>query len=160
MLGGIHLLTGISLSSLIPRDEPLTAFLIGVISHHALDSLPHIDNNWWYEKGKKVKTWPKETWFLVISEFLLILYLAILLLKGKPYLWKNAFWGGLGGLFPDLMLLLFQEIYQTKSKTINKYIHLQSNVLQSKADPRKLFLPNILLYLLILVINIAILNKK
>lgn len=110
MLGGIHFLTG-SVLSLSLTSNSLSAFLIGVISHHFLDFLPHLDLNIFdADKTRSLKNWDKKAWILVIGEFFLFFFIALYFLVQIVDLNKQMIFliGGLGGILPDILSLFFR----------------------------------------------------
>ena len=157
MLGGIHFLTGAALGSSLSHNS-FGSFLIGVASHHFLDILPHIDTNIFGEKGRTIKKWSSEIWLLVVGEFFLLTILMVLLLMNKKYVWQQAFWGGIGGILPDIITIVFQDLLPTRNKLLKSYIHFQCNIFQFKREIKKFIFPSLFIYFIILIFDLAILT--
>ncbi len=127
MLGGIHFFVG-SAISLSATKIPIFAFLVGAISHHLLDFLPHLDLNIFNNhKYNSLKDWDRKIWFLVVSEFLFFLLLTFYFLgKFEFDIQKIAFLGGLGGILPDLFTLFIRTFFP-KLKIFDFYLNFHKN---------------------------------
>jgi hypothetical protein len=155
MLGGIHFFTGASLASTL-SSNPTSSFLIGFLSHHLLDYLPHFDTNLFKEKGENIKTWPKEAWFLVIFEFFDFLVLYLLFFYNHKNLWLNSFFGGLGGIFPDIISIFFRSFYQTENKIVKNYLYLHTKKFHFRKPIEKNLILATIMYFLVFIFDITL----
>lgn len=121
MLGGMHFFTGSVIGASL-SNNPIVSFFLGVVSHHLLDYLPHFDTNLFGERGKDLKSWPKKAWFLVVFEFFGFALLLFLFFFQERNLWLNLFFGGFGGIFPDIFSIFFRSLVKTKNRLVQKYI--------------------------------------
>lgn len=153
MLGGAHFFVG-SAISLSATRVPIFAFLLGAISHHLLDFLPHLDLNIFNNrKYNSLKDWDKKIWLLVISEFLFFLLLTFYFLGKLEFdSQKIAFLGGLGGIFPDLFTL-FMRTFFPKSRIFDFYLNFHKSF-HYKLDNKKTF--PILIELLVLFFSLLL----
>lgn len=157
MLAGIHLLTGNALA-VTSTHHPLASFLVGILSHHILDMLPHLDTNIFGEKGKSIRKWPLQAWILVISELLVMMIIAIVFLYNKRSLWPLAFWGGVGGILPDILTILFSDVAPLRNKITRSYIYFQSELCQFRKPWRKFLKMSLLIYLLVFIFDLSLLS--
>lgn len=108
MLLGVHFLTSGAIASSLTKS-PFIAILIGIIVHHLADRLPHLDTNIFTTKKyfslkdfNSLEDYKKIG--LTIIEFIIFILLFFYLMDGKSLdIQKIAFWGGVGGLIPDLL---------------------------------------------------------
>jgi hypothetical protein len=127
MLGGIHFFTGSALS-LSSTKNIYIAFLIGFVSHHLADRLPHLDINI-FDKNKynSIKDWDLKVWLLVILEFLFFLSFTFYFLGRFDFsLQKIAVLGGFGAIFPDIFTILIKNFFP-KLKIFNFYFNFHKN---------------------------------
>ncbi len=114
MLLGVHFFTASSLSVSLSQSY-FSGLIIGIISHHLLDRLPHIDSNILNKKYKKIKDFDVQYIFLVIGEMMIFLILSFLFIDKMPPSLKNlAIIGGIGGVLPDL--IKFFDSFLCKNK--------------------------------------------
>jgi len=84
---------------------PVGAFLGGIVSHHLMDMVPHYDVGTFYWKKKMPENWARRDIIIATVDFVLAMF-------ALWWLWSQAvgfgnlssliFWGGLGGVFPDI----------------------------------------------------------
>lgn len=111
MLLGIHFFSSGAVAASLTQNS-VVAFAIGFVVHHLADYLPHLDTNVFVSKKylslrdfnspddyKKI--------VLTIIEFVIFLLIFFYLIGNKSLeIQKIAVWGGIGGLFPDLLNFL------------------------------------------------------
>jgi hypothetical protein len=127
MLGGIHFFIGSALSVALTNNI-FTAFLIGFVSHHLSDRLPHLDLNI-FDKNKyeTIRDWDLKIWLLVILEFLFFLILTFYFLGNLDFsLQKIAVFGGIGAIFPDVFTILVKA-FLPRLKVFDFYFHFHKN---------------------------------
>ncbi|MER3570192.1 MAG: hypothetical protein C4348_01085 [Patescibacteria group bacterium] len=154
MLAGIHFFSA-SAFSISLTSSPYLAFLIGFLSHHFLDKLPHLDLNIFNsDKYGNVKNWDKKVWLLFFSEFLIFFLLTFYFL-GKFDLSKQiiGFIGGLGGLFPDIVSFSLRSFFP-KIKIFDFYLDFHKKF-HFRLNKGKIFLP-ILFEILIIIFSIIL----
>jgi len=154
MLGGIHFFTGSALSLSLTKNI-YNAFLIGFVSHHLLDRLPHLDLNIFDEdKYESIKNWDLKVWLLVILEFLFFLIFTFYFLKKIDFsLQKIAFSGGIGAIFPDAFTILIKTFFP-KLKIFNFYLNFHKNF-HFELKKKNYLLP-LLVELLLIVFDIIL----
>jgi len=154
MLGGIHFFTGSALSLSLTKNIYF-AFLIGFISHHLFDRLPHLDINIFNgNRYKSIKDWDLKVWLLVVSEFLFFLVLTFYFLNKLDFvLQKIAIFGGLGAIFPDLFTLFIKSFFP-KLKIFDFYFNFHKNF-HFKFKNKNYFLP-ILIELILIILGITL----
>jgi len=154
MLGGAHFFTGSALSLSLAQNVYF-AFLIGFISHHLFDRLPHLDINIFNgNRYKSIKDWDLKVWLLVTLEFLLFLLLTYYFLNKLDFsLQKIAVFGGIGAIFPDVFTLLFKSFFP-KLKIFDFYFNFHKNFhFQLK---KKSYLLPILIEVILVVFSIIL----
>jgi hypothetical protein len=111
MLAGAHLIFGNALA-LNFTQKPIAAFLIGLLSHHLGDFLPHLDTNIfnnasnnYRDKFKELKNWTLTLWLLFIIELALGLSIAYFFLPKFEHQWPIIILASLGALLPDIIQL-------------------------------------------------------
>lgn len=127
MLPGTHFFVASALSFKIAPNL-FSAFILGFLSHHFLDFLPHLDLNIFNnEKYKTIKNWDLKIYFLIVTEFLFFLLLAFYFL-GKVPLEKQkiAFVGGMSGLLPDIITFSLRSFFP-KFSFLNFYLKFHKN---------------------------------
>jgi hypothetical protein len=126
MLAGAHFLIGSSIAVLYSKNY-LSAFLMGLVSHHLMDRLPHLDLNIFKKDDVLFKDKNPKAWILTISEFILFLLLTFYLLSRFDFtVQKIAVIGGIGGILPDILILIFTRIAFLK-KFFSFYITFHKN---------------------------------
>jgi hypothetical protein len=154
MLGGIHFFTGSALSLSLTKNIYI-AFLIGFISHHLSDRLPHLDLNVFDEnKYDSIKKWDLKVWLLVILEFLFFLIFTFYFLGRFDFsLQKIAVFGGIGAIFPDILTILIENFFP-KLKVFDFYFHFHKNF-HFELKNKNYLLP-VLVELLLIVFDIIL----
>lgn len=107
MLATPHLLTGAAIG--MATQNYYAAFILGVISHHILDIIPHFDTAVFHmdEKDDHYKL-TKRDWLIGIGDaiagavILLLIVMSMLIVVGSPYNLGPILVGALGGIFTDL----------------------------------------------------------
>ena len=148
MLIATHFITAGVVGEII--GIPVVAFLVGIIIHLILDSIPHYDTP---QKGSFFN-WKQIS--LVIIDFLVGLGIIIYLLKSGQSLTASFFWGGLGGIFIDLFdsnPFFSKKFRTTKIGQLVHKIHLKVH----KKQPT--FIYGIFSQLLVLLIAVIVLIK-
>lgn len=88
------------------------AFLFGLLSHHVLDFIPHIDAaSIWTKKERDTGVMPKTTAVFIAVDVLLTL---MFLIWGAFFLkidWAILFWASLGAALPDLIVTGFPVFF-------------------------------------------------
>lgn len=120
MLGGAHLIISNGLINNLTKI-PISAFILGIISHHICDRVPHMDFSSNYN-NYKFKNLPLKTKFFISFEFLigvLFLYFFFYKLYKADLLILIA--TSFGAIFPDIITILFGN-YLKPNKFILKYM--------------------------------------
>jgi hypothetical protein len=154
MLGGIHFFTGSALSLSLTKNIYI-AFLIGFISHHLFDRLPHLDLNIFDEdKYESIKNWDLKIWLLVILEFLFFLIFTFYFLGSFDFsLQKIAVFGGIGAIFPDVLTIFIKSFFP-KLKIFDFYFNFHKNF-HFKLKKKNYLIPA-LIELLLIVFSIIL----
>lgn len=111
MLLGIHFLSSGAVAASLTQNS-LVAFSIGFIVHHLADYLPHLDTNIFTSKKYfSLKDFNSSEDYkkigLIITEFIIFILIFFYFMGNKSLeIQKIAVWGGIGGLFPDLINFL------------------------------------------------------
>lgn len=131
MLAGIHFFSA-SAIALNFAPNYFFAFILGFLTHHLEDFLPHLDFNIFHnEKLRSVKSWNFKAWFLFLGEFSFFFLLTFYYLGqynfSKQFL---AFLGGCGALVPDIISLSFNSFLPNIKvldfyKNFHKKFHFQ-----------------------------------
>ncbi len=113
MLFTTHALTGAAIGAL--TQNPALAFVLGIISHHFLDALPHFDQGSFYidkDKGpewagaayeEKKKFRVKRDWIVLFIDWFISGILCLYIATHLPIdQWLPLICGALGGLTPDI----------------------------------------------------------
>ena len=96
MIATTHIIAGSAIGSQI--DAPLLAFILGFLSHHLLDAVPHIDyGEIGNKKGVSLATWLYIGIDLTVSALLLVLFMT------APHHQPGLVWGALGSIMPDVI---------------------------------------------------------
>lgn len=161
MLPGIHFFVGSALGLL--TKNYFYAFLIGFISHHVTDRLPHLDINIFrFSKNKDYKTikdWDLNIWILVLSEFLFFLILTFYFIGNFDIKFqKLSLIGGLGAIFPDIFTFVFR-LFLPQNRLFNFYFNFHKNF-HFKLDNKNLILPIVIEILLIIFCYILFSGSK
>ncbi len=81
------------------------AFLFGLISHHFLDFIPHLDAGYvWPRKDRDAGITPKAVVIFIAVDALLTLGLLIWCAFFLKINWAILFWASLGAALPDLIV--------------------------------------------------------
>lgn len=105
-----HAVVGAAVGSVV--ETPALAFLLGFVSHHILDALPHIDLNNLYDDSQDSNLCYNWIDYLVIGidALIALLVLAVFYQSATDQIASSAsahsaafWWGALGGVFPDLI---------------------------------------------------------
>ncbi|GIW67342.1 MAG: hypothetical protein KatS3mg096_210 [Candidatus Parcubacteria bacterium] len=148
MLGGIHFFLGSALSSALTQHI-FIAFLIGFVSHHLSDYLPHLDLNIFFKNYQTIKDWDVKIWLLVVIEFIIfVLFTFYFIGKLDFNLQKIAVIGGLGAIFPDIFTLGIKTLLPNL-KIFNFYFNFHKNF-HFKLKNKNYLLPIIIEILLII----------
>lgn len=107
MLATPHLLTGAAIGAV--TQNYYAAFILGVISHHLLDIIPHFDTAIFHmnEKDDHYQL-TKRDWLIGVGDamigvvILLLITISMLMVVGSPYNIGPILVGALGGIFTDL----------------------------------------------------------
>lgn len=97
MIISAHIIVGGVVGEII--DKPIWAFLVGMVLHFVLDSIPHYDR-------VEGECWGKKQIIFTTIDTLLTLSLIFLIIKlplDRTILNNSFAWGALGGIFPDLL---------------------------------------------------------
>jgi len=120
----VHASAGILIGS--QTGNPLLAFIVGVLSHYLLDSIPHdsIEGHDWHEKGDMVKKFALEASidFCVLLGMIVFLQEKDLLILSSPIVWGiigaviiDFIWGGI-------------ELFKLKGKVFSWFIDIHEGV--------------------------------
>ncbi|MEK7673673.1 MAG: hypothetical protein AAB371_00550 [Patescibacteria group bacterium] len=134
MLAGAHIIFGNAVALNLTQN-PEFAFLIGLISHHIADFLPHLDRNIFEafdktnraeegdNKYKSPKEWSGGVWSIVIIEFVLgfglFLLLAQKIIIKEP--WVILF-ATVGALFSDIVCFFIPRNILLKFKFTRAFL--------------------------------------
>lgn len=100
MLFITHAVTGAALGGV--SGNLVLAFILGWISHHILDVLPHNDPGSWFVGKPKQDNLTKEQLIMAVADVLIGLVI-LYLLRSTVTFTSAIYWGALGGVLPDLM---------------------------------------------------------
>lgn len=155
MLGGIHFFAGAS-TSLLLTNNYLFAPIIGIVSHHLLDRLPHLDLNVMQPPNDNLSTAKTKVKLFVFGELIIFTLFTVILIN--KYFNNSlihltiAILGGLGGIAPDVLTILFKQRLKT-FKVFKTYFDFHENF-HFKLKEKKLkycFLP-ILIEIIVFII--------
>ncbi|MCL5257803.1 MAG: hypothetical protein M1505_01035 [Patescibacteria group bacterium] len=134
MLIGAHLITSDAIA-LVLTDKPWIAFLIGVVSHHLFDALPHLDSNIFKEINQgdgangKIKNWPIKFWLFFAADLIIGVFFLIYILNNFAQSFNQrliVFWASFGAILPDLINFFFHE--QLRQSSLGKiYFNFHKN---------------------------------
>ena len=116
MLFITHAITGATIG--LASGNPILGFILGFLSHHVLDAIPHFDQGSFYlsrdfrkpawlgaehhENGKKFKV--MRDWAILLIDMASTSLLSLALLLGHPpSVWLLYIVGATGGLMPDIL---------------------------------------------------------
>ena len=120
----VHGLSGILIGS--QTNNPIIAFILGVVSHFILDAIPHdsIEIHNWQNNGKveKIKKFVLEA---SLDLFLLLLIILILVYTGKLKINMPVTAGVMGTLLPDYTWAI-AELFKIKNTAMDKYRQLHN----------------------------------
>ena len=129
--------------------NPILAFLLGIIIHFILDSIPHYDTT---DDGKLT---PRQLAFVGIDFIIFVLLLIFVIKPG--FSWLSPFWwGAFGGVLPDLLdnVPFWQKAFR-RTKFGKKFHHFHEKIQSIKIGP----MPGILIQILFLAISVYFLIK-
>lgn len=126
MIGTVHFTAGAVIGSKL--GNPFLAFLFGFFIHFLLDAIPHKD----YGKNH----WTKFEYLFLFSDFFLLFVLIFFVFKPEVHYLNPFLWGGLGGIIPDVLVVLsknnfvfHKKIHSTKEPSNILNIVLQISLL-------------------------------
>ena len=95
-------------------DNPVTAFVLGFVSHFFTDMIPHGDENMYegYKNGKKVT---RAILYVAADAVATIILIAVIFLYQDFFKPMNVALGIAGGLIPDLLVGIV-EVVKPKNK--------------------------------------------
>lgn len=100
MLFTTHLIIGSAIGQ--ATGEPVSAFALGIISHHLCDRIPHFDGGSVYPLVGTDEQWKPVHWVIAIADVSIGLGLAtVLTLQG--YYSPSMIAGATGAVFPDVV---------------------------------------------------------
>lgn len=134
MLAGAHLILGNAVALSLTK-KPLYAFLIGFITHHIFDLLPHLDRNVFVKvsdnknpenikKFLSLKEWPLKVWILFLAEIFIGIFL--FLFFSKELIIKNPLMvlsATIGALLPDIFCAVISRDLANKYNFIRRYFN-------------------------------------
>ena len=151
MLAASHIVAGGVVGSYL--GNPFLAFLLGIVIHFILDSIPHFDTI-----GDGIDD-PKEL-TLILVDFLIGMAIIVWVLKPDISLNSSFVWGSIGGMTPDLFdnVPFWRESFR-KTKIGGK-VHKFHDKIHSQAFENRPILGMLTQYILIgLFIWLSILKK-
>ncbi len=112
-----HALTGTAIGAL--AQNPILAFILGIVSHFILDSLPHFDQGSFYIDKDKGPAWTGASYFKMSEgsfeggrcrDWIILAFDALFTLVFAAYIaislpcaqWTPLICGAIGGLLPDI----------------------------------------------------------
>jgi hypothetical protein len=129
--------------------NPVLAFLLGIVLHLVLDSIPHYDTT---DDGKLTKRQ------LALVGFDIIVFILLVIFVVKPmFSLSNPFWwGAFGGVLPDLFdCVPFWNKSFRRTKFGKKFHRFHDKIQSVKVGP----VPGILVQVLFLAVSIYFLIK-
>lgn len=140
MLVAAHIITAGYAGEMIVN--PFLAFLVGIIVHFVLDSIPHYDTT---DNGKITK----RQLALSITDIIIGILLIVFLLKADLGLKSPFLWGALGGIVPDILdnIPFWQNAFRNThfGRTFHKF---HDNIQKIRLTP----IPGLLIQVLVIVI--------
>ena len=101
MLFTTHLLVGSAIGK--ATGNPASGFIVGYLSHHLLDYIPHYDpGSLLYKDEEKDVVWKPFTYFMAILDVAVGLGIVTIVALNSPDA-TNIIAGGLGGVLTDLL---------------------------------------------------------
>jgi len=126
MLPGAHIIVANAISLNLTKT-PIGGFILGVITHHIFDALPHIDLNILKNYNEvSIRQLPKNIKILLAIEgltgvvFSLIYFIGMYNKDFLLFLFISA-----GAIFPDLISILFKKAFE-KYGFFKKYMNFHS----------------------------------
>ena len=105
LVAHLALATSVSASA---RFSLAGAFLFGLVSHHLLDFIPHLDaGSFWSVEDKRAGIMPNRVRIFILIDVLLSLGYLVWLGWGLKISWPLLFWASLGAALPDLIVTGF-----------------------------------------------------
>ena len=129
----------------LAQVNPVFSFVLGFLSHFALDAIPH----WDYPLGSSTKNKtedPLKGDFIIGKEFLFdlikigtdfllgIIVVFLYIYKGdilhpQSFLVSNIFWGALGGMVPDFLQFVYYKLKREPLTTLQRFhLFMHTNV--------------------------------
>lgn len=125
----IHAVAGALVGNYI--NQPLLAFIFGIISHFFLDMIPHYDTHLPRGKnGKELRKELKKSYFkriiglIYFDVSLTMIVAAAIFSNNANFLDKSIIWGMLGAILPDVILAL--SYFYQKNPILKKYSEFHS----------------------------------
>lgn len=141
MMTVTHITAGVALGSLVGEvpGQAAIAFAVGWASHYVLDSLPHwevlykpfsVGN---FSTQQPTSKWPKGIIFQATLDVLVAFFLLYLYLQHAdpytPILRSALFWGGIGGILPDILdNVPFWNSYLHRFSFFKKLVTFHENI--------------------------------
>jgi len=165
MLFTTHAVTGAVVG--FASGNPILGFFIGWISHHVLDSLPHFDQGGFQIHKDKGPIWlgakykeegrqfeKKRDWIILFIDFSIATIIGLYFLYHFPSnYWPLLIFGGLGGVFPDILHGSPFWKYKIRKLKIASIIYTIHNFFHWPLSAKYWHL-GILIQILIVVINL------
>ena len=131
-------------------ENPFLAFLVGIIIHFVLDSIPHFDTT---SDGK----WTKQQIGLVVGDFVMGMIIIFFYLKPPITIGSPFWWGALGGIFVDIFDVSPFWKDRFRQSNFGGQVHwLHDYVHKVKAEP----FFGIVSQILVIIIGILIFKTK
>jgi hypothetical protein len=105
MLTTPHVLAGTAIG--VAVGNPVAGFALGVASHYLLDAVPHSDpGTWHYLEDFKTFKMNYIDYIVGFGDLFLIAGILLLINRVNPIFYPAAIAGGIGGMFPDIVVYL------------------------------------------------------
>lgn len=108
-----HVLAGAALASVFPNtlSGKLAGFMVGWVSHYVLDAFPHWERIFGPHDNLDLRKKPYSKWpnHVFVQAFMdtIIGFILLVWLSGRTdvyFCWQSTlFWGGVGGMLPDVL---------------------------------------------------------
>jgi hypothetical protein len=122
--------------------NPFLAFLVGVVIHFLLDSIPHYDTT---DKGRMTV----RQYALAIGDIIFCFSFVLFVLRVAPNENPSFWWGGLGGVLPDIFDVVPWWNKRFRRSWIGKQVHPFHERIQ---PPQPHWLPGLATQLVVLAI--------
>lgn len=102
MLATAHVVIGAAAGLAMP-NTPL-AFIVGIVTHHLMDIVPHWDPGSFYYPKNSPEDLSVRDVVIAVIDLAVAVYIVVQLmtLPALPYEARNMLWGAVGGIVPDL----------------------------------------------------------